>query len=811
MKWLLVTLTLFGLVQAAFAGDVFVLVEFDDSVRAYGLLDDGWAVVEAHPSFCLILCSEERAGTVPGGRIIADGFETLYVIWNSGNRQLPDIAGTRLIDVPGKAQILVARAADAMEYAAAGAELKRVNKTPIRKPLDAPLLRTYDDVPFADRYILEMIDKITPERYQEIVETLSIGVTPTRCTPSIYFDPATDYIQMTFHEIPNTDVQVWHYEGEAGVSEMYWAGKNQGWISAYGYVWRTDDGGESWTTYECNGNAGDVVFTDVNTGFVCGSSGFLAKTEDGGLTWTEVDTRNRNVRLNSLSFADPSNGITAGSDGFYYITDDGGDTWEKSRIPGANDMLDVFYHNDLIWAGGGWYDYCQLYRSADSGDTWEDLTNNLPPLTDNALFGIWFHDATNGIIIGQNQPYYTEDGGITWEEAVGDFGPYIYLTDNYFIDDEVGWISGSNGFIYRTDDGGKTWAVHTVGSMGIESVFFVSADEGWAVDYYSDIYYTDDGGYTWEITYPEFIYPTWENVIGEIEGTASPDEVIIVCGHYDSISEDPYHLAPGAEDNASGAGGVIAAAEAMAGYEYESTVRFIAFSGEEEGLVGSTAYAEAMAEKGENIVAVINMDMVAYLDEPVYDVMLDYNLASAELMEITVLTAATYTPEMVINPYVGFDASDHASFWDNGYRAVMLIEYDGDHFYPWIHTTDDLPEHLDFTYGAEVVKLAAATAATLAGVTGRRPDDGETDIIAYPNPARPSDAGITFTNLPDDASLILYNVAGERVFERSNIIGNETVWTLVNDRGNTVASGVYIYRVVDGDGDYTTGKVAVIR
>jgi hypothetical protein len=218
-----------------------------------------------------------------------------------------------------------------------------------------------------------------------------------------------------------------------------------------------------------------------------------------------------------------------------------------------------------------------------------------------------------------------------------------------------------------------------------------------------------------------------------------------------------------------------------------------------------------MAEKGENIAAVINMDMVAYLDEPVYDIMLDYNGPSVELMEAIVDAAATYTPEMVIYPYIGLDASDHASFWDNGYRAVMLIEQANDHWYPWYHSSEDLPEHLDFTYGAEVVKLAAATAATLAGITGRRPDDGEANVIAYPNPARPGDAGITFTNLPDDASLALYNVAGERVFERSGITGNEMVWTLVNDGGNPVASGVYIYRVIDGEGNYATGKVAVIK
>jgi hypothetical protein len=396
MKRLSITLVLFGLAQAAFAGDVFVLVEYGERGQAYDLLDDGWAVVEAHPKFCLILCPEERAGAVPGGRCVADGSETLYVIWNPGNRLLPDISGTRIIDVPGKAQILVARAADAMEYAAAGAELKLVNKTPIRKPLERPPLRTVGDIdPVSDQLIHEMIGEITPERYREIVETLSIGVTPTCYTRSIYFDAATDYVQTAFHEIPNLNVQVWHYEGHAILSEMYWFGKYDGWISTDGYVWQTDDAGENWAAYECNGYALDVVFTDAKTGFICGRDGFIAKTEDGGLKWTEVDIPDRDVDLNSLSFADSLNGITAGSDGFFCVTGNGGDTWERNRIPGASDIIDVFYRDDLIWAGGGWYSYCQLYRSTDRGETWENLSSNLPSLPDNILSRIWFHDAIN--------------------------------------------------------------------------------------------------------------------------------------------------------------------------------------------------------------------------------------------------------------------------------------------------------------------------------------------------------------------------------------------------------------------------------
>jgi hypothetical protein len=205
------------------------------------------------------------------------------------------------------------------------------------------------------------------------------------------------------------------------------------------------------------------------------------------------------------------------------------------------------------------------------------------------------------------------------------------------------------------------------------------------------------------------------------------------------------------------------------------------------------------------------MDMISYMDEPVYDVQVMYNEPSQGVLDAFIDAAGIYSPTMEIYAVTErLGGSDHMSFWDNGYRAILTIEHDGAEYYPWYHTTDDLPEHLHFDYGAEVVRVVTATAACLAGITDG-PVPGLTDIIAYPNPARPSDASVTFINLPDNASLTLYNIAGERVFERSGIIGNETLWTLVNDRGNPVASGVYVYRVVDGDGNHATGKVAVIR
>jgi len=793
----------------SFADDVLVMVEYDDPAAAYKLLDGGWRVVEVQPRFCLIRCMEEDAEKLPGAVKVSDGPERAYLAWYPKGAGLPEAEGIRAITAPGAANLAIGDAGDVLALAAMGAELKYIGYKTVRPPgPDSPLRPVRED-----RFVRAMLEKITPERYQDIVETLSIDVTPSRYSHSPLIVPATNYIQTQFWEAGLENVERWDYTYDPNdndyVEDIFWLNDRFGWMASYwGYVWSTDDYGATWTANLCGANLFQVEFTSYDVGYASGKGGYLFRTEDGGANWSEIDTGDYNGSLWGIEFYDSLNGIIVGEEATYFVTGDGGLTWERRTIPGAPGLNGAFYYDkDTVWVAA--YEG-KLYRSSDGGMTWEERSNGITH-TDR-LRNVWFHDPNNGVVCGHSGAlYYTEDGGMSWQPAAG--GPFPYLVGMYFVNDNTGWVTGSGGSIYRTDDGGRTWIPQVTNiEETILSVFFTDENAGWAVGDHSTILKTDDGGNTWtpvDITNAEPII--WENVIGEKPGTENPDEIYVICGHYDSISEDPWHLAPGAEDNASGSGGVVAAAEAMSEYNFASTVRFVAFSGEEEGLIGSRAYAEAMADRGEDIRAVLNMDMVSYMDEPVYDVQIMYNEPSEGLLEAFTEAAAIYSPTMEVYSVTERQGgSDHMSFWDNGYRAVLAIEQDNVEFYPWYHTTDDLPGNLRFDYGAEVVRCVAATTACLAGITGG-PVPGLTDIIAYPNPARPSDAGITFTNLPDEASLTLYNVAGERIFGRSDITGNETLWTLVNDRSNAVASGVYIYRVVDGEGKYATGKVAVIR
>jgi Zn-dependent M28 family amino/carboxypeptidase len=181
-------------------------------------------------------------------------------------------------------------------------------------------------------------------------------------------------------------------------------------------------------------------------------------------------------------------------------------------------------------------------------------------------------------------------------------------------------------------------------------------------------------------------YTASSNMVAERIGTTAPSEIVIVCGHIDSEPAGP--RAPGADDNASGTIGVLTAARAMRNYTFDRTIRYVLFTGEEQGILGSEAYAAAAQTAGDNIVAVYNLDMLSYdgnsdghfilhtrtTNNPGY-------AADFELASLFTNVVGLYTVETPLIPEIYADSdeySDHASFWYHGYPATFAIE-DWDH------------------------------------------------------------------------------------------------------------------------------------
>ncbi len=213
---------------------------------------------------------------------------------------------------------------------------------------------------------------------------------------------------------------------------------------------------------------------------------------------------------------------------------------------------------------------------------------------------------------------------------------------------------------------------------------------------------------------------TRRNVIATLPGIVDPTKVVYICAHMDAISDTPQSCAPGADDNASGTTAVLEAARVMSQYLFQYTLKFACFNGEEQGLVGSAAYAADMDQQNEDIVGVYNCDMIAYrgTDPAPPDLVIYTNSNSQPIATILETAINTYIPGL-IQPVVlveSLSGSDHASFWDHGFRAVCSIEDEawGSDFCPWYHTCEDLVERYPQDYPLYCAQANLAAAAVTA-------------------------------------------------------------------------------------------------
>ena len=215
------------------------------------------------------------------------------------------------------------------------------------------------------------------------------------------------------------------------------------------------------------------------------------------------------------------------------------------------------------------------------------------------------------------------------------------------------------------------------------------------------------------------------NIVAEIPGARS-QEIIVVGAHYDTC------IGSGANDNASGTAAVLALAKLFAESKavYKRTIRFVAFVNEEPPFfkdpesMGSRIYAKRCRLNGESISAMLSLETIGcYKSEPEsqrYPFPLSWfypnqgnfiafvgNLGSRSLVHTAISSFRERTPfpsEGATLPswIPGVDWSDHWSFWEEGFPAMMITDTA---FFrsPEYHTSRDTPEKLDYESMARVV------------------------------------------------------------------------------------------------------------
>ncbi|MBZ0268115.1 M28 family peptidase, partial [bacterium] len=322
-------------------------------------------------------------------------------------------------------------------------------------------------------------------------------------------------------------------------------------------------------------------------------------------------------------------------------------------------------------------------------------------------------------------------------------------------------------------------------------------------------------GYT-DVAYDPFTVSGTQarNVIATKPGTTTPDRIYIVCGHLDSTSPQASTNAPGANDNASGTAVVLAIAELLSDYDFESTIKFIAFTGEEQGLVGSTHYAAAALAAGDDIRGVVNCDMVAYYNSH-YNVDIEGRTFANAFMQVMRDACIEYTglgTTMLYNAW----GSDHVPFLDRGYPCFLAIESDYAS-YPCYHQTCDTADRNDATFGVEVTRACLATVTHLAGLQGPSstsasllPGDAAR-LAAVPNPFRGATELRFALPAPGPVRITVHDVAGRLVRTITDGVrpvgAQHEVWDGRTDDGRIAGAGIYFVRLSAAGAQATTQTV----
>lgn len=220
------------------------------------------------------------------------------------------------------------------------------------------------------------------------------------------------------------------------------------------------------------------------------------------------------------------------------------------------------------------------------------------------------------------------------------------------------------------------------------------------------------------VTVTNFSYPNFPqgSVIATIAGTGpNKESVVIIGGHLDSVGSSSTGRSPGADDDASGSSTVLEVFRVLvsANYKPDYTLQFMGYAAEEAGLLGSQGIAAEYVKNNADVYAVLQLDMVGYKGNSI-GVITDYT--SAELNAFVLVLLDTYTSLQYTNSKCGYACSDHASWNKTGYRASFPFETPFGSHNPYIHSREDLLEHLNLDQMEQFAYLGIGFAVELAGV-----------------------------------------------------------------------------------------------
>lgn len=299
-----------------------------------------------------------------------------------------------------------------------------------------------------------------------------------------------------------------------------------------------------------------------------------------------------------------------------------------------------------------------------------------------------------------------------------------------------------------------------------------------------------------------------KNLVITKTGTLYPNTFVIICGHYDTIN------GVGANDNGTATAMLLEMARILKDVPTQYSIKFIHFSGEEQGLIGSQHYVNNVVNATSpkmNIKLVFNIDEVggvSSLSNTIITCERDTNnfpstnnAASNTVTQELMNCVTLYSPLQTNLSYAY--ASDYMPFQANNEVITGLYEYNES---PHRHTTNDTLANMDFTYFYNVAKaaLGAAQHFAAASTTLLSVNESETlnhqEIIILPNPVKDF-FEVIFKEKTNNFELEVFDGSGNLVLKSENE-------KKVNVSG--LSNGIYLAKI-NADGKTSTHKIIVAR
>jgi photosystem II stability/assembly factor-like uncharacterized protein len=278
--------------------------------------------------------------------------------------------------------------------------------------------------------------------------------------------------------------------GGRDLNAVYFIDSKHGWVAGDGgFLGFTEDAGASWVerplgvTHAIN----DIYFVGKDSGFVL-AGGSIFETSDGGHNWREAYKFSPNEfdgaspELYSLRFNGKKRGWVVGSasrgdivvNSILAITRDGGTTWQVLHAPTNQELIHIDFIDEkrgwIVGAGGA------ILHTDDAGESWTRQTSS----TKATLYHVDFRNEKQGWAVGElGTILRTDDGGRSWSSVSSPARGTLLSVQ--FVSDDEGWIVGRGGAILRSANRGMTWVDQESGTKQNLYALYMDKKNGWAV------------------------------------------------------------------------------------------------------------------------------------------------------------------------------------------------------------------------------------------------------------------------------------------------------------------------------------------